>query len=233
MNTVLITGGARGLGAELVRQYAQNDWNVIACARNSDQIDTVSGRIDAHELDVADAESIRRLAADLDGRPIDVLINCAGTMGSKTFSQGGLEIGKFGDFDDEEWEQIFRVNVFGPMQICEALVQNVAGSEQKKMVTLSSIVGSMEKNTAGGLYAYRASKAAVNAIMRSMALDLAKQYQIIAIPLHPGWVKTDMGGPNADIDMPGSVAGMRSVIRDLTLEQAGRFWMYDGTELPW
>lgn len=233
MATVLVTGSARGLGAELTKQYAESGWEVIACARQSSLISIESGSVEPMELDVTDEDSISHLANTLGSRTIDVLINCAGTMGSKSFANGGLEVGKFGTFEREEWENVMRVNLFGPMRICEALVDNVARSEQKKMVTLSSIVGSMTRNSAGGLYAYRASKAAVNAIMRSMSIDLATQFKIIAIPLHPGWVRTDMGGGNADIDLKTSVTGMRHVIEDLTLEKTGRFWVYDGSELPW
>jgi len=109
----------------------------------------------------------------------------------------------------------------------------VASSSQKKIVTLTSILGSIEKNRIGGLYAYRASKAAVNAMMRSMAIDLARSHGIAATAIHPGWVRTDMGGPRADIDAPTSIAGMRRVIAALTIETAGRYWMYDGSELPW
>jgi NAD(P)-dependent dehydrogenase (short-subunit alcohol dehydrogenase family) len=109
----------------------------------------------------------------------------------------------------------------------------VARSEQKKIVTLTSMLGSVANNRIGGLYAYRASKAAVNAIMKSMSIDLAKSHGIAATALHPGWVRTELGGPNADIDAATSVAGMRRVIDALTLANAGRFWVYDGSELPW
>jgi NAD(P)-dependent dehydrogenase (short-subunit alcohol dehydrogenase family) len=119
------------------------------------------------------------------------------------------------------------------MKMAEAFVGHVARSSQKKIVTLTSILGSIGKNSIGGLYAYRASKAAVNAMMRSMAIDLAATHGIAATALHPGWVRTDMGGPRADIDAVTSVGGMRRVIDELTLENAGRFWMYDGSKLPW
>ena len=95
------------------------------------------------------------------------------------------------------------------------------------------MLGSVAINRDGSLYAYRASKAAVNAMMKSMSIDLAKSYGIAATALHPGWVRTDLGGPRADIDVETSVAGMRKVIDMLTLETAGRFWVYDGSELPW
>jgi NAD(P)-dependent dehydrogenase (short-subunit alcohol dehydrogenase family) len=119
------------------------------------------------------------------------------------------------------------------MKMAEAFVGHVAKSDQKKIVTLTSMLGSVGINRIGGLYAYRASKAAVNAMMKSMAIDLAKAHGIAATALHPGWVRTELGGPQADIDAQTSVAGMRKVIDALTLETAGRFWVYDGSELPW
>jgi NAD(P)-dependent dehydrogenase (short-subunit alcohol dehydrogenase family) len=119
------------------------------------------------------------------------------------------------------------------MKMAEAFVEHVARSPQKKIVTLTSILGSIEKNRIGGLYAYRASKAAVNAIMRSMAIDLARSHGIKATALHPGWVRTDMGGPHADIDAPTSARGMKELIARLDETMVGRYWMYDGSELPW
>ena len=121
----------------------------------------------------------------------------------------------------------------GPMKMAEAFVGHVATSQQKKIVALSSVVGSIAGNRAGSLYAYRASKSALNAVMRSMAIDLQMRHGILAAPVHPGWVRTDMGGERADIDAPTSVAGIRRVIADLDAARAGRFWMYDGSELPW
>ena len=128
---------------------------------------------------------------------------------------------------------MLRVNTMGPMKMAEAFVAHVAASQQKKFVALSSIVGSIARNTAGSLYAYRASKAALNAVMRSLAIDLRKSHGILVAPIHPGWVKTDMGGERADIDAVTSVRGIRAVIDGLDAGRAGRFWMYDGSELPW
>lgn len=240
MPTVLITGAGRGLGLEFVRQYGVEGWRVLACARTptaSAELQALvtgsAGRISAHTLDVTDHASIETLAHELTGTPIDVLLNSAGTMGGGNFATQGLNFGRFGSSDYEDWLQVFRINVLAPMKMAESFVQHVTASEQKKLVTLTSIVGSMTKNTIGGMYAYRASKAAVNAIMRSMAVDLGKQHGIIATPLHPGWVRTDMGGPRADIDAVTSVSGMRAVIAGLTRERAGRYWMYNGDELPW
>ncbi len=240
MPTVLVTGAARGLGLELVRQYAADDWTVFACVRAPARAtelaalaDSAGGRVEVHALDLDEHGSVDSLAATLAGRAIDVLLNSAGTMGQGSFATEGLGFGRFGTSDFDDWGQVFRVNVMGPMKMAEAFVDHVAASEQKKIVALTSVIGSITRNTAGSLYAYRASKAALNAVMRSMSIDLRKTHGILAAPLHPGWVRTDMGGARADIDAVTSVAGIRNVIAALDAARAGRFWMYDGSELPW
>jgi NAD(P)-dependent dehydrogenase (short-subunit alcohol dehydrogenase family) len=162
-----------------------------------------------------------------------VLLNNAGTMGKGDFPKQGLTMDRFGSTDFADWEQTFRVNTFAPMKMAEAFIEHVERSDQKKIVALTSVIGSIAKNTIGGLYSYRASKAALNAIMRSMGIDLGRKHGIIAIPLHPGWAKTSMGGERADISPQQSVEGCRKVIAGLTKESAGRYWMYDGSELPW
>lgn len=241
MPTVLITGASRGLGLELTRQYLIDGWQVHAGMRQptapSDELQALQRRygeaLQLQRVDVEDHASIETLAAALCEQPIDVLINSAGTMGSGSFAAQGLEFGKFGSSDYDDWARVFRINVFGPMKMAEAFVEHVARSEQKKIVTLTSILGSIEKNRIGSLYAYRASKAAVNAIMRSMAIDLSRSHGIKATAIHPGWVRTDMGGPQADIDAPTSARGMKELIARLDDTMTGRYWMYDGSELPW
>jgi NAD(P)-dependent dehydrogenase (short-subunit alcohol dehydrogenase family) len=240
MPTVMITGAGRGLGLELVRQYAADGWDVIACARNPAvpallelQATEPSGRVDVRALDVTDHSAVDALARALQGRALDVLVNSAGTMGARSFAREGLASGRFGESDFGDWEQVYRINVIAPMKMAEAFVEHVAASAQRRIVSLTSILGSIGGNTLGGLYGYRASKAALNAVMRTMAIDLLRSHGIIAIPLHPGWVRTDMGGPKADIEAPESARGIRAVIAGLTPEKAGRFWMYDGRELPW
>ena len=239
MPTVLLTGAGRGLGLEFVRQYAADGWTVYAGVRDparSPELATLvaaaRGRIQVHVVDVADHASIETMASALDGAPIDVLINNAGTMGTQSFAGRGMEAQRFGPSDYEDWTHTFRVNALGAMKMAEVYADQVAASTQKKIVTLTSVIASIGSNNLGGLYAYRSSKAAANAIMKSMALDLARR-GIIAAPLHPGWAQTDMGGPSAPIRPQHSVAGLRQVIAGLTKEKSGRFWQWDGKELPW
>lgn len=232
MPAVLITGASRGLGLELARQYGADGWEVLACARAPEKSAELqrlaaanAGRIVPYTLDVTDFAAIDALARTLNGRAIDVLINGAGSMGSRGSA--------FGASDFAEWEYLFKLNTFAPMKMSEAFVAHVARSTHKKIVSLSTIMASMARNTLGGFYAYRASKAALNAISVSMAIDLGRRHGIIVAVLHPGWVRTDMGGPRADIDPHTSVSGMRRVIAELARERAGRFWAYDGSEVPW
>jgi NAD(P)-dependent dehydrogenase (short-subunit alcohol dehydrogenase family) len=239
MATVLVTGAGRGLGLEFVRQYAADGWSVVATARepaHSAELEALTraaaGRIRVFSLDVADHSAIEALGERLAGTAVDVLINNAGTMGTQSFAGQGLQAQRFGHSDYEDWVATFHVNTLAPLKMAEVFVEHVAASAQKKIVTLSTVIASIGSNNLGGLYAYRSTKAAVNAIMRSMALDLARR-GIIAVPLHPGWTATSMGGPNAPLRPQHSVAGMRQVIATLSKEKSGRFWQYDGKELPW
>jgi len=239
MPTILITGAGRGLGLEFARQYAEEGWHVLAGVRHpgaaqdlADLAGLADVQVAVHELDVADHASIDRLARTLAGTPIDVLLNNAGTIGAQSFAERGISIQRFGESDYADWEHVFRVNVLGPMKIAEAFVEHVTAGAQKKIVTLTSVVGSIGGNTLGGLYAYRSTKAAANAVMRSMGLDLAKR-GLIALPMHPGWARTAMGGPRAELDPVDAVRGVRAVIARLTFEDAGRFLSYAGQELPW
>ncbi len=237
MPTVLVTGANRGLGLEFVRQYLADGWEVIACCRQSsaaldDLHQAYPGALVVDEFALTDPAELTAFAERLGARPVDVLINNAGTMGRGSFATKGLEPFRFGSADAEDWAQVFHLNVFVPMKLAELLVDNVAASSLRRIVTLTSMVGSIATNTVGGLYAYRSSKAAVNAMMRSMAIDLAER-GIVAIPLHPGWVRTDLGGEQAQLEAPAAVAGMRKVIDELTPQQAGCFLTYSGEMLPW
>ncbi len=241
MPSVLMTGANRGLGFGLLRLYAAEGWRVFACCRDPQKATDVAdlaaksaGKVTVHKLDVEDHGSIDRLASQLKGQAIDVLLNVAGYYGPKIVSEpGGLQ--KFGESDYADWARIYKVNVMGPMKVCEALVENVAASQHKKIVNISSIVGSIGTighGNGGHMYGYRATKAALNAITRGMAEDL-KPRGIIAVAMHPGWVRTDMGGPGADIDTQTSVSGMKKVIDGLKPSDCDAFMTYDGSTLPW
>ncbi len=226
MPTVLITGANRGLGLEFTRQYLDDGWDVIATCRNAGaatELKALSGNLSIHEMAVDKDAAILALARSLSDRSIDVLVNNAGVMGPRL---------GFGELDSKAWAETLRTNIIAPLKVAEAFVEHVIRSDLKKIVTVSSKMGSMADNTSGGSFIYRSSKAGVNAAMRSLSFELAPQGVVSAV-LHPGWVRTDMGGPNGLIDAPESVSGMRTVIASLDSEMSGRFWNYDGTEIPW
>ena len=137
-----------------------------------------------------------------------------------------------GDLDYTAWEEVLRANTLAPLRMIEAFLDHLRAGEGKTIASVSSKMGSIADNRGGGQYIYRSSKAALNAAMRSVALDLAGE-GIKAVILHPGWVRTDMGGPAALIDAPESVAGMKQVIDGLTPDRSGRFFNYDGQEISW
>ncbi|MGB0748742.1 MAG: SDR family oxidoreductase [Magnetospiraceae bacterium] len=227
MPTVMITGANRGLGLEFARQYAADGWRVIATIRKPESgaaLAAVQGDIQVHLLDVANFEMIDALAAELKDVAIDVLVHNAGIMGPRGADMTEIDFGA--------WEQVLRVNALAPFKVITAFLPQVERGVQRKIVVLTSKMGSMADNSSGGSYIYRSSKAALNAHMRSLAIDLARR-DIAVTVLHPGWVRTDMGGPRGLIDAEQSVAGMRGVIDGLTTETGGRFYNYDGQEIPW
>ena len=237
MDTVLITGANRGIGLELAKQYAADGWRVLACSRRSSPglagIAGIHSGVDVFQLDVDFHDQIDRLASELREEPIDVLINNAGILGKESaFDEAALRAHAFGKTDFDGWERIFRTNVMGPMKMAEAFVEHVARSDQKKIITFTSMLGSNALNTNGGLYGYRASKAAVNAVMKSMSIDLASR-GIVAVAMHPGWVRTAMGGEGADIGVTESAHGIRGVIATLSPGEAGKVIAYDGKVLPY
>jgi len=221
VSTVLITGASRGIGREFARQYEAGGWRVIATCRDPSKYD-LEGEV--YRLDVTDPDSVAALHRELNGEAIDLLINNAGIYGPR-----GVE---FGSLDYGAWEEVLRTNVLGPMRVAEALAAQVAASEKKRMVFISSKVGSIADNSSGGSYIYRSSKTALNMAVKSLSLDLSGK-GVICILLHPGWVQTDMGGASAPIDAATSVAGMRGVIDRADAADSGRFFNYDGNELPW
>ncbi|MBT5241563.1 MAG: SDR family oxidoreductase [Rhodospirillaceae bacterium] len=238
MPSILITGANRGLGFGLLKLYVDDGWRVYGCCRNPESAaelnaitDASNGALTLHRVDVEDDASIEALKTEIKGQPLDLLLIVAGYYGKVIMTEpGGLQ--EFGTSDYDDWGKILRVNIMGPMKMAEALVDNVAASDRKQLVAVSSVIGSVGDNTIGNLYAYRSSKAGLNAVMKSMSVNL-KDRGITALPLHPGWVRTDMGGPAADLDPQTSVDGMKKVLDGLTPADAGRFLDYTGAELPW
>jgi NAD(P)-dependent dehydrogenase (short-subunit alcohol dehydrogenase family) len=232
--TVLITGANRGLGLGLARVYLDDGWRVIALNRSSSpELQALdNGQLDIRCCDLTNDAELAAVADSLAGQALDVLIHNAGRNGSHGFDEKSQKAQSFGHFDREVWHQVFDINLFTAMSLAELLVDNLALSSRGRIVTISSMLGSMTMNDNGGSYAYRASKAGVNSIMKSMSVDLA-QRGIIATAQHPGWVRTDMGGSAADIDVETSITGMKAVIDGLSMEDSGKFISYDGGEMPW
>ena len=226
MPTVLITGAARGLGLDFTRQYAAKGWRILACARKSDGLKGIQGDIYHHSLEVTDYKAVKALAEKLKGESIDVLICNAGVGGER-----GSNAQDLGSLDPAEWHRIFEINTLAPLMMAEAFVDHVARSQQKKLIALSSILGSIASNT-GGRYFYRASKTALNMEWSCLARDVAGK-GLICVAMHPGWVQTDMGGPTATLTIDQSVPAMVKVIDALKPSDNGRFLQYDGSELPW
>lgn len=231
MSSILVTGANRGLGLEFVRQYAKDGWRIVACCRHPDkarelkQLAAQHADVSVHALDVADHRQIDALAHELRDTPLDILLNNAGVY-------GGGEDENFGTLNYHAWEHEFRINTVAAAKMAEVFVGHVARGEKKLIAAITSLMGSMGDNRSGGSYLYRSSKAALNAVMVSLAHDL-RERRIGALLLHPGWVKTDMGGQHAEITAETSVRGMRKVMDDFTLRDTGRFIAYDGAELPW
>jgi len=224
MTTVLITGANRGIGFEFARQYAADGANVIATCRDPAKADKLVGLgVRVEQLDVTDPASAAALAGALKAVPIDILIANAGYYGPERQ-----------DVDDADWDgflETFRINSLGPLLLAQTLKHNLLSGQDKKFVVLTSKMGSISDST-GGYLAYRASKAALNMIAHNIALEWKKHGIKVAI-LHPGWVKTDMGGPSAPLTTAESVVEMMNRIAELWPGNSGHFLDYQGKEIGW
>jgi len=230
-STYFITGCNRGLGLEFVRQLLARGQRVIATCRDIATATDLtaltlkhSGQLSLVEMDVSDEASMREAVALLNDEAIDVFINNAGVYGPRDAN--------FGNVDGPAMAEVLYTNAVAPVLLTQLLIDNVRKGSGKKLVYVSSKMGSIADNGRGGSYIYRSSKTALNSVVKSLALDLAPE-GIATATLHPGWVRTDMGGPNGLIDAPESVSGMLNVIDGLSVANTGQFFSYDGSSIAW
>jgi len=228
---VLITGASRGIGLEMVKYGIEHNWRIFACCRHPQQADSLfslaklaNGRVSVHVADMYELATIQALSYELRNDAIDILINNAGIYGSDN--------NKFGHVDVQSWINTFQVNSIAPLKVAEALLEQVRMGEKKIIACISSKMGSMGDNGSGGSYIYRSSKAALNAVVKSMSVDL-EQDGINCVALHPGWVQTEMGGPNAEITTRECVTSLFNIMLSLEAKDTGRFIDIDGTTIPW
>jgi len=228
---ILITGASRGIGLEMVRYGMAKGWEVLACCRHPQQADKLlsmaklsNGRVSVYVVDMLELATVQALAYELRNEAIDMLINSAGVYGSERNS--------FGQVDAQDWVETLKVNTIAPLKMSEAFIEQLCMGNNKVIACLGSKMGSMDDNTSGGSYIYRSSKAALNAVVKSMSVDLADK-KIKCVVLHPGWVKTDMGGPNAEITTKESVSKIFDTLLSLKMEDSGRFIDIDGTDIAW
>ncbi len=237
-NAVLI-GANRGLGLGFARHLLQTGYDLHATVRNPDSCDELrslsaadapaaegcgEGSLNIYPLEVACADSRARIGEQLNVDSIDLLIHNAGIYGPSQVLVDSM--------DEDTWKEVLWVDTVAPLMCVQTLLPRIRAADQPKIALLTSRVGSIADNQSGAGYFYRSAKAGLNAAGRSLALDLAPE-NISVLLLHPGWVRTDMGGPNAPLEIPESIDGMMEQIDQLTMETSGRFVDWSGTELPW
>jgi NAD(P)-dependent dehydrogenase (short-subunit alcohol dehydrogenase family) len=222
--TVLITGANRGIGLEFARQYSEAGWTVIGTARDPETAEELSQlAAKVVQLDVTDAASVERLAQDLAGTAIDLLINNAGIQPL---------MWTLAELDFDAYEQALAVNTIGPVRVTHALLPQLRAGELRRIVNITTNLSSIADNKEGGFYGYRESKTALNMFTRSLAAELGPE-GFICIVLHPGWVRTDLGGPQAPLQVDESVRAMRGVIDRLAPADNGTFQTYSGEQMAW
>lgn len=232
MPSILVTGSNRGLGLEWVRQYADLGWRVYASCRFPEQalelaqLVAANRHVSLHRLDVTSDDELQALVHELQDTPLDLLVNNAGVY----FERWGKD--KLGTIDYTAWLETLKVNTLGAMRVSEALRANLAVSERRLMVAVSSHMGSIEDIGSPNDYAYRSSKAALNAAMKGLAYEF-EPLGVGVLLLHPGWVRTRMGGEMGGLSVQESVTHMRRLVEGFSPEQSGRFYRYDGSFIPW
>lgn len=235
MPAVLITGANRGIGYQHARQYAEQGWQVYACARNPDDSASLRKLSQQHhatvqlcKLDVTDHKAVDRLASELRDRPIDVLLNNAGTFGPLG-APAGMAYQSLTNMDYDIWRNILEINLLAPFKVATAFRDHVAASRMRLLVMMSSGLASISDNQ-GHSYAYRSSKAGLNILAKGMA---AEWQDIIVIAMAPGWCKTDLGGADALLDAADSVHDQQQTFRHLTQADSGRFIDMHGQSVAW
>ena len=234
MATIVIAGANRGIGLALVKSYLDGDNRVHAFCRSPDHAGELAelaaradGKLTLHPLDIASGESVSAAAKMLDDTPVDVLLNVAGIVGGRADS---LLDKPFTETDFDGWRDAFEVMTIGPFRLTQALLPNLIAAKGKVMTVSSQIAASTWPY--GGMYAYGATKAGVNRMMRSLAVDL-KDKGVAVGTVHPGYVQTDMGGPNAEITPQESAAGIKGVVDTLNLDNTGDFFKWTGEKHEW
>jgi NAD(P)-dependent dehydrogenase (short-subunit alcohol dehydrogenase family) len=233
MKQLLITGANRGIGLEFTQQYLADGWHVYATYRTNSAAASqhsssalaalACDQLTLLPLDVTEDASISTLQEQLSGIELDLIINNAGIFGPREQSLGTVS--------RQQWLEVLNVNSVAPLMLAQALHSNLI-AKRGTFAVMSSRMGSIDDNGGGALYLYRSSKTAVNMVVKSLSIDL-KDQGINVIALHPGWVRTDMGGPNGSIDTQTSVNGLRQVLDHITPADSGRFINYDGTSIAW
>jgi NAD(P)-dependent dehydrogenase (short-subunit alcohol dehydrogenase family) len=228
----LVTGAGRGIGLELVRQLKERGDEVDACARAPERSRELQAlacdRVRIHRLDVTDAASVRAVASALADAALDIVFNVAGVYGGPKQSLRQMAE----DLELRDVADTFEINAIGPLRVAVAFLPHLRRGSAKKLVHLTSGMGSVGDNTSGGYYAYRMSKAALNMMSRSLAVDL-KPEGIASYVINPGWVKTDMGGPSAPTPVDESVRAILREIDRATLADSGEFLNWRGNRYPW
>ena len=229
--TVLITGSNRGIGLKLAELYAADLWHVIATSRTQIPMGALAKiatsypeTFETMQLDVVQDSSIARLKKDIGNRPINLLINNAGSYRSKNVA--------FEEIDQNTWLAEMRVNTVAPFMITRAILDNLRCAKKSSVAMLSSLMGSITENNSGGSYAYRSSKAGLNSVVKSLHNELSK-HGIKVVALHPGWVQTDMGGTRAPVDVDASAHGLKQVLDNLKTHNSGNFFDYRGKPIHW
>jgi NAD(P)-dependent dehydrogenase (short-subunit alcohol dehydrogenase family) len=230
MSTILLTGANRGIGLELAKQLAAQDHKVLACCRDVSRAAELHGLcedrdVSLHALSVDSDESVAALASEVDGMPIDVLINNAGTSGPEREQQSAFAM----DFDG--WAEVMNVNTFGPVRVMHALLPNLRAAKPAKVVNITSQMGALSLDMTVA-YAYCTSKAALNKYMKMAAREYRDEDIYISL-IHPGWVQTDMGGASAEITPAESAEGIIRTIDRLDINTTGSFWKWNGESHDW